>query len=84
MQNKNGSDSLPAVVSAGGAACRRCRFFKPGRIADDAGECRKLLPQVLVMQGQGIGGAGVRLQSYWPPVGPVEWCGAFESAIGTA
>lgn len=85
-QEKNGSDSLAAVVSnSGGAACRRCRFFKPGRQADDAGECRKIVPHVLAMPGQTLAGAqGIRFQSYWPPVAPGEWCGAFESAIGTA
>jgi hypothetical protein len=67
--------------------CAACKFWNaPGGNKIDAGECRKSPPLVIVMQGQGLarGQVAMQFQSYWPPVGPSMWCGAFEPQIGTA
>jgi len=66
--------------------CASCRFFKdPGDLAR-AGECRKSPPLVIVAQAAGLarGQVAINFQSYWPPVGAAEWCGAWESQPGAA
>jgi hypothetical protein len=85
MTQEKSSEAPRPVVNSLGAACSRCRFFKP--VDSEPGQCRRRHPLVFTSVTTAIAPGQMKLQlhSYWPVVPGDSWCGEFMAKpIGSA
>lgn len=51
--------------------CSNCKFFRPGKIINGPGACRRNPPTPVLLPA----GASLNVQGMYAPVTPNDWCG---------